>query len=220
MQYRKRQRRGRAWIAFGIFFLTLAVLYGFLNGQIRPALRQMAEVRVSALVSDAMYNAVLDQLALGKLGEPFLQLQAGDGQVQYTQLNNQQLTYFAAQCAQVAQESLISYGEQGFDIPLGTLIGGPIFAGSGPKLHMSFFPETNTQAFFSSEFRSAGINQTLHRIMLRLEAQVAIILPGDTQILISYVDVPVAEQVIVGAVPEMYADLNMGGSQLNLVPAQ
>ncbi len=52
----------------------------------------------------------------------------------------------------------------------------------------------------SSEFRTAGINQTLHRLQMRLTAQIAHRLPGNT--LPSRRDTgPVAEHLIGGKVP-------------------
>ena len=71
---------------------------------------------------------------------------------------------------------------------------------------------------FESEFRSAGINQTLHRIKLCLTATVRVILPGHSQSLIVSAEAPIAENIIVGDVPQAYTNVANEEDLLNLVP--
>ena len=57
---------------------------------------------------------------------------------------------------------------------------------------------------FRHSFEQAGINQTLHRVMLDVSVTVYLLIPGET--LSTQVDseICVAETVIVGQVPETY----------------
>ncbi|MDL2257779.1 sporulation protein YunB [Eubacteriales bacterium OttesenSCG-928-K08] len=221
METRKRTGGRRRVLMLLSCILLLCVLFcWYLNVQIRPALRDMALVRVNALTSDAMYSTVLDCLNGDKEWAPFVDTSFEGGQVYYVEMNNKELTLFASECAQVAQARLEEKGKQGLTIPLGSVSGASFFAGWGPDIRLSFSPEINAQAYFYSEFNAAGINQTIHRVMLKLEAQMAVVLPGGSEIVYSCVDVPVAEHIIVGNVPEFYADMGAVSSPLNLIPKQ
>ena len=53
-------------------------------------------------------------------------------------------------------------------MPLGTITGIPMLSGVGPKITMKFTPVGAVLSDFDSEFVAAGINQTVHRVKLRL----------------------------------------------------
>ena len=65
----------------------------------------------------------------------------------------------------------------------------------------------NVTADFESTFESAGINQTKHRICLHIHTSIYSFLPpaynGTTEI---ETDIPVAETVIIGEVPQLMAN--------------
>ncbi len=218
MELRKRPRRRKIYVILGAVILLLALAYAFINAQLQPALARLAEIRVQSAASDAMYAAVLECLAADETSTEFVDILQTQDQVYYIELNNRALNLFASRCAQAAQSRVASIGKQGIDIPMGTATGIPLFSGTGPMLHMTFHPESNVRTAFSSEFRTAGINQTLHRVVLRLEVQFAVVLPGSTCVVASQVDVPVAEHIIVGKVPEAFTDVNNEEDMLNLVP--
>lgn len=89
-------------------------------------------------------------------------------------------------------------------IYFGSTLGLRIFSAVGPKIHIKIANVGNVDTKLESEFKSQGINQTLHRIYLVLTCEVTILTPYDTikqkidnQILI-------AESVIVGTVPDIF----------------
>ena len=60
---------------------------------------------------------------------------------------------------------------------------------------------------FRNVFTSAGINQTLHQVMLEVSVQVKLHLPGGTTETLVEAQVCAAETVIVGQVPGAYLEL-------------
>ena len=90
-------------------------------------------------------------------------------------------------------------------IPLGTILGTELFSGSGPMINIKIFITGNIVANFESELSEAGINQTKHRIILNVEVNISAIMPGypvETKV---KTNVTIAETVIVGEVPKVYA---------------
>ena len=89
----------------------------------------------------------------------------------------------------------------------GSFTGFNLLSGRGPGVKIRISTIGNVKTDLKSEFISQGINQTLHRIYLRVDCQVSILTPFDNitqnitnQILIS-------ENVIVGNIPDTYYNL-------------
>ena len=70
-------------------------------------------------------------------------------------------------------------------------------------------------AAFSTEFESAGINQSRHKIFLSLHAQARLVIPGDAKQVDLKGQVLIAESIIVGEVPQSYVNVPEMDDALN-----
>lgn len=68
-------------------------------------------------------------------------------------------------------------------------------------------PTGSVTTDFKSEFRAAGINQTIHRLYLDVTCKVTIITPYDSVEAEIVNQVLMTESVIVGEIPEAYYNL-------------
>ena len=89
-------------------------------------------------------------------------------------------------------------------IPLGSLLDFDLVWGLGPTMKVHAMTVGTVEGEFSSEFSSAGVNQTLHKISLDLEVPLTLMLPGGAVETVCRTSVPVAETVIVGQVPQVF----------------
>lgn len=204
-----------------ILSAVAAALFGtfiFINANLRPVLEGLSGARVQSVAAKAMNNAILDVIAEGYTYDSLIHIRATDSKVYLLQADSARLNMLAADCANAAQERIMQLGEQGVSVPLGTISGIPLFAGKGPRVTMQFTPAGAVTSTFDSEFRSAGINQTLHRINIRLTSTVRVILPGQAHTLSVSAEAPVAESIIVGDVPSAYTNVANEEDLLNLVP--
>ena len=71
---------------------------------------------------------------------------------------------------------------------------------------------------YETEFTSAGINQTRHRVLLTMRAQVQLVLPTGASGVEAVTQVAVAESIIVGQVPDSFVNVGDDTDLLNLVP--
>ncbi len=73
---------------------------------------------------------------------------------------------------------------------------------------MRVLTNENVKVEFCNEFISAGINQTKHLIKVKVTTALGVVLPvrGDLEDIVT--EVPIAESVIVGDVPDTYLDFN------------
>lgn len=199
--------------------LLLAGIFIFININLRPVLVGLSSARVQSVAARAMNDAILEILRDEEAGyDALVNVYETNGKVYLLQANSSRLNTLAADCANAAQRRIAALGEQGVSIPLGTLSGVPLFAGTGPRITLRFTPAGAVHSSFESEFRSAGINQTLHRVNLRLTATVRVILPGESHTLTVEAEAPIAENIIVGDVPDAYTNVANEEDLLNLIP--
>ena len=106
------------------------------------------------------------------------------------------------------QEELEREENSSFKIPLGSFLGSKLFSGMGPKVNVKVQMIGDMETDLRSEFTSAGINQTLHRIYLEIKCRVIILTPFETMEEVIANQVLIAEGVIVGDIPNAYYNLN------------
>ena len=212
-------RRKRKALA-GLLLVLLAAVGAlwYVNASLRPVLEGLASARVERAAARAMNEAILEVLGSASTGELLSAQASNEGHVSLLTADAGKLNLLAADCAAAAQRRIQDLGEQGVSVPLGTLSGVPLLAGLGPRLSFRFTPVGMVQSSFHSEFRSAGINQTLHRITLQLTGTVRVVLPGRSYSVTVLTQAPVAENVIVGDVPEAYTNVANTDDLLNLIP--
>jgi len=98
--------------------------------------------------------------------------------------------------------------ERDLGVPLGALTGLDLLSAIGPRLPVQVLSVASAEASYRNDFTGAGINQTLHRVMLDVTVTAKLLLPGgivETQVT---TPVCIAETVIVGQVPEAYLNWN------------
>lgn len=114
------------------------------------------------------------------------------------------------------QEELEKSENNSFAIRLGSFLGNNLFAGMGPNVNIKMEIAGNLDTDLRSEFKSAGINQTLHRIYLEVKCNVSILTPFETIEEQIINQVLLAEGIISGEVPNSYYNLE-GISKENAV---
>ena len=212
-----KKRGKRALLLTLTVVLAAAGAFWYLNARLRPLLLGLAAARVEASSAQAMNEAILEVLCRPEARELLSVRSSDQGHISLLSADAGRLNLLGADCAIAAQKRIQNLGEQGVTVALGTVSGVPAFTGLGPRLTFRFTPVGTVRSAFHSEFLSAGINQTMHRITLELNATVRVGLPGKASAVTITVQAPVAESVIVGDVPEAYTNVT-DGELLNFVP--
>ena len=196
------------------FFLAVVLITLGVVGTVhlRGLLGNLAETAVSNMVGQVVTEAVSDTIANGDIRYERLISFEKDNNGDITALHSNMAEFNRLQ-AGITQEVLTRLGEvaeRDLVIPLGTLTGSALLAGRGPDFTVRMQSVGSCSARFENRFSQAGINQTTHRIILCVEVNMSILLPGfqtSTQVDASF---SVAETVIVGDVPESYTYFDSG----------
>lgn len=86
--------------------------------------------------------------------------------------------------------------------------------GYGPRVKFNAQLTSGTVVTFSNEFREAGLNQVIHRIVFDIETSGRLVMLGKTDGLSVTASAVVAETVIVGVLPEALTNVIGSPSEL------
>lgn len=170
-----------------------------------------AEIAVSDAcdaVTVSVNRAIADIMREGNFsGDHFVTFEKDDtGEVTAISCNMARIN---ALSAEVLTRIVGSTGKNVFtvNIPVGNLTGIGLLMGKGPKMPLSVELLTTSTADFSSSIVSAGINQSRHVIDLIVSVDVNILVPWCKRSTTVVTEVPIADTVIVGRVPETYMNV-------------
>lgn len=92
-------------------------------------------------------------------------------------------------------------------IPLGTFLKNEYTTGFGPKITMRMQISPYVSVDFESKFTDAGINQTLHQILIRIDGSATMLLLGTYCTGSVSTSAIAAQTVIVGEIPENFTNV-------------
>jgi sporulation protein YunB len=191
-----------AVIALAVFILGNY----FIGNHLRPIMTQMARVEVDQLASRVINQAIVKRITDDNVTYSGLVHFEKDiyGQITALKTDIVSVNRLRADITEEVLQSLKQIDTSRLAIPMGNLVNSDIFSGRGPRIPLRIVPLGTVSAGFSNQFTAAGINQTRHQIMMDIEVDISILLPGfsvGTQVA---TQVSIAETVIVGAVPDSY----------------
>lgn len=94
--------------------------------------------------------------------------------------------------------------EEWIPLPIGQITGSRLLAALGPAIAVRALPAPAVTTTPYASFQSAGINQTWHRIYLDISVTIKFVAPLIEEAIPVRQQVPVAEEIIVGQVPEVF----------------
>lgn len=201
------RRRGGRWklaVAALLAVLLAAVLTAM--AQLRPIMDSMATARVSNVIHKAVAEAVSETIATGRYDyTDLIRLEKDDGgKITALTSNMIQFNQLQIDVSENVMKKVGSVSSSELSIPVGSLTGVALLAGRGPDVHIKVLSVGSPTAEFENRFTDAGINQTKHQILLNVDVNVQMLMPGYTRTITVSSTLSVAETVIVGSVPETY----------------
>lgn len=186
-------------------FMAAALVFA-LELRARPLAEELARTQLQNEMTGRMERALLYELSARQLDyRSFVSVERSEGGgITAITANIAELNRLRANLLSDVLASLEEDGVLTIEIPMGSLVDLDFLWARGPSLRLHAISAGTVSAEYESEFTSAGVNQTLHRILLDIQIPLRLMLPG------GYVDTSadtrlcVAETVIVGTVPETY----------------
>ena len=105
------------------------------------------------------------------------------------------------------QKEINNKGKEDIGIALGSFTGVKLISGRGPTVPIKISTIGNVETDLKSEFVSQGINQTIHRVYLKVMCEVSILTPYNNITDKITNQVLLTEHLIIGNIPETYYDI-------------
>lgn len=130
-----------------------------------------------------------------------------DNNITMIQSNITPINYIISDVGEKIQKRINETEKEKIHINLGSFLGSKLLSGIGPNIPISLSLVGNVETDLRSEFKSQGINQTIHRIYLQVDCKINILTPYQvTEEKISN-QVLIAENIIVGKIPDAFYNL-------------
>ena len=210
MRIHSRKRRRRVRLALLVLPVILTAGCWLIQTRLAPIVASIARMQVESIVSGAMNEAIGEQIAKGDLDYDRMIYFEKDlnGSITALKTNMSEVNRLKTEILNRLDQKLNVLETKRLRVALGSVLAPTLFSGRGPGIQVQITAANNSDAVFFSRFQAAGINQTLHQILLKITVDVTVLLPTDSLDTTVSTQVVVAETVLVGAVPQTYLDLN------------
>ncbi len=213
----KKRKRLTIVIISIVFFFAVCILY--LRLAVAPVLKTVSEDQIRALAVTAVNEAVSEVMEQSPSYTDMVIIgYDNENCINSIRINSTAVNSIVQKSTIESQNRITELGSHGIDVPVGSLSGIMLFSGKGPDLNLRVVPVGSVTAKLCSEFKEAGINQTNHRIYLRIGAKISAILPGANNVINTETDVVILESVIIGKIPDTYLNSTSTEDMMDLIP--
>lgn len=150
-------------------------------------------------VSVVLKNAEIDYDSL------VVASRADDGSITSLQTNSAEINILKSQLSLAVTEEIRKDHTASVGVPAGAFTGLVLLSDIGPDIRVKLTLGGSAVTTIKSEFNSAGINQTVHRIYMIVDADISLTCPiiaYETNVISEY---ELCQTVIVGSTPQFFA---------------
>ena len=205
---------------FGIILLLCfgVLIAGFfsLRSKYRLVIGDLAQTSVKNATSDLTNDAVAQQIENGNIQYDRIVYFEKDinGRITALKTNIGEVNRLKTDILNIINGRILALDAADIGIPIGSLFLPEFFSGKGPAIPVHILAIRNSDATFSSNFIQAGINQTLHQLVMEVNVEAAVLVLGETSTFQVSSQIVVAETVIVGEVPNTFIQTGEEASRL------
>lgn len=192
---------------FLIFIVTIALLFAvfsYTSDNLKDAMGIFAKTKGNTLLSLDLQNALYSHLNENASSYITISKDASE-RITAIQIHSLELSLLASELTVQLLDLLRDYQNAEFGIPIGNLTSSALLSGRGPSIPVKPVATGNIANEIQSTLQSAGINQTLHRVVLHFVATIRYISPIQEYTDTISFDIVIAETLVVGDVP-IYRD--------------
>lgn len=202
-------------IIFFVFSLLCTFIYA-LDSIIMPTIMVTCDAEMKAKATEIINKAIFEEYSNNFVYDEIIRVEKdGEGNISMLKADTLKMNKVATNVAIETQEKLKEIGEVGIKLPLGYLTRNNILSYYGPKVTVRMEPIGHIETKYISQFETAGINQTRHKIYLETKTKIKIIIPTANNEIEVVNQVPIAETIIVGKVPQTALQMGFGSEKLS-----
>ena len=209
----------KKYIFFTILLLIFAFFIFYIKFLVTPLMVDTSTYQIKLCATKSMNYAVTETMNQNIRYDDLINIITdSSGKIGMIQANTVKINNVSMMIERITLAHLLEISRNPIKIPLGAFTGISVFSGMGPPILIDIYPYGDVTCRFLSQFVSAGINQTQHKIYVDIDAKVNVVLPFKTISVEMNNEVLVCESVIIGEIPETYLRSNTLTEMLDLVP--
>lgn len=193
-------------ICFIIILIT--IIFSFIVKAIYPVFYNLCEDKaksIATIISNEQATVVMKNYSYDNLFE--IQKDKNDN-ITMIKSNIFIINQITSDIALKIQEKINEREKENIEIALGTFTGSKLLSGNGPNIKIKISTIGDVETDLRSEFISQGINQTLHRVYLQVKCEIIVLTPFKNIKTNISNQVLLAENVIVGNIPDTFYNFN------------
>jgi len=191
------------WLVFWAIVL-FAFVTTFSVFLVNPVIVAYSKSKIEALTVTAVNRAIADTVEFDMYRQlTDIRYDTG-GRIVGIATNTVKMNGISMAIAHATQEQMKQFTAAGLGVPIGTFSGFPLFTGRGPEIPLRVVPVGAVKCDFDSEFIGQGINQTKHRVKLRVRTMMNLIMPLASYNVPAEIEVLLTDSIIVGEVPTFF----------------
>jgi sporulation protein YunB len=188
-----------------IFFILSLLLFFYFRNVACLFVLDIAESKARVLATNAISEAGVTIQAMDSFyGEFFCYEKNSSGDITLitAKPSNINKLYLVAQAE--TQRVLNKLSDTNISVPIGAFTGSSLLARSGPNVDLKLSIIAVSESAWNSCFYNEGINQTIHRLILRITTKLNILIPLNASDVIITKEFIISENIIIGKVPDSY----------------
>ena len=188
--------------------LLLIFLFIILHHSLLPVFFKLAEVEAGRIANRAVSEAIDQETEDLEYRELIYYEKNNNGDIVLMQPNIRRINRFSSDVSLTIQEKLELIETTTVSVPLFQMLGLDFLASFGPEFDARIVPVGFVKPpEIVDNFESAGINQTRHKIYMRTDVALDLIVPLTSETVAVSSTLPMIEVTIMGEVPDVYVGL-------------
>lgn len=196
----------KRWI---ILFLCIFLVFAVCFFSVKPFVFTYAKSEAETIILNAANEAVLNVLAQNDISYTEISNVSRDseGMITGIEIDIEKVNKLKSQISRETARIVAQNNKYDLYISVGTLLGNEYTTGYGPKVKFKMQLTETAIVDFESRFESAGINNVLHQIIIKIDVNVSVLMMGCTDDFSVSITALAAQTVVSGAVPDSFTNV-------------
>ena len=207
----------RILLVISIIIINFTIFIYIFDQTVMPTVMIVADAEMRSKATEIVNRAIINEYSKQFNYDEIIRVDKdSQGNIVMLKADTLKMNKIASDVALESQKQLKELGLVGIKLPIGYITRNNILSYYGPTITIKMQPIGFVETKYSSEFESAGINQTRHKIYVKVKTTVRVIIPLKSNDIEVVNEIPIAETIIVGKTPNTAIGLDLNGTGFKL----
>ncbi|MCD7727633.1 MAG: hypothetical protein LUH57_04740 [Ruminococcus sp.] len=206
MLVRKKKKHLRPKIIILCFVVAAIVLLVAFDSLIKSRTKDIAMVKSESYAESVVTSSVSECMSECD-GFEFVSKQYSGDKITAIEVNSEEVNAFKQMLTETINDKLSDTNNASYKINLAAVLSSNLLGGIGPSVSIYFQNEGSVDLSITSDFSSAGINQTIHRIYATISLDILAVTPSGSYSVPFSTEYVISETVVIGDIPQAYATI-------------